>query len=105
MPNDTREMPVEAVGDMPNSSTIFVDLKERWTPSSKRMFALAFLFPATTVVTAVLSKQMVCNCSVVRGEAGVRSSVTSVEEVGGLALVTLSCEDSNGGVSLLHNVV
>jgi len=90
VPNDAREMFVEEVGDMPNSSTMLVDMKERWAPSSKRMLALVFLLPATTGAMAVLSKQVVTNCGVVQGEAGVRSPVTSAEEVGGLVSTTFS---------------
>ena len=64
VPNDAREMFVEEVGDMPNSSTMLLDMKKRWAPSSKRIKALVFLLPATTRTMAVLSKQVVTNCGV-----------------------------------------
>ena len=72
---DAREVFADEVGDMPNSLTMSVDIKERWAPWSKSLFALVFLLAATTGATAVLSKQVVPNCGEVQGDAGVRSSV------------------------------
>jgi len=48
------------------------------------MLALVLVFPAMMGATVVLNRQVVTDCSVAQGEVGVRSPVTSAEEVGGL---------------------
>lgn len=84
LPNDAKDMSAVAVGDIPNSLAISTERNDRCAPSSKRMLALVLVCPAMIGATAVLSRQLVTGFGVTHGEVGVRSSVTSAEEIGGL---------------------
>ena len=58
-PKDANAIPCVVVGWRQSLAAISAEIKERWAPSSKSMFARSRMCPAMTGATAVFSKQVV----------------------------------------------
>jgi len=58
VPNDATVISTVEVGEICSSLAISVEINDRCAPSSNRMLACVFMFPATMGATAVLRRQV-----------------------------------------------